>query len=66
LLREDRGMAQSSLCSNGNQLVVGNAAPEEEREARRQLEIRDPVRSAGLQGPAPSRLERFTLGATRN
>ena len=39
LLLEHGWLLQPSLSGDGQQLVIGNAAPEEEREPRRQIEI---------------------------
>src|SRR5207249_11817514 len=43
LLLEDRGVLERASRRRVEQLVVGNAAPEEERQARRQFEVRDPI-----------------------
>ena len=47
LLLEHRRLVQLALRGEVEQLVVGNAAPEEERQPRRQLEIADAVHRAG-------------------
>ncbi len=47
LLLERRGVLELALLGGLQQLLVGNAAPQEKRQARRQLEIGDAVRGAG-------------------
>jgi len=44
LLIQNRGSAQLSALGEVEQFVIGNAAPQEEREARRQLELADSIR----------------------
>ena len=41
------GSLSSSALGNGEQLVVGNAAPQEEGQARGQLDVADPVDAPG-------------------
>ena len=40
-------VAELAALGNGEQLVVGNAAPQEERQARRQLDVADPANAPG-------------------
>ena len=49
LLLEHRGIGEPALCRQPQQLLVRDAAPEEEGQPRRQLEIADPVDRAGAQ-----------------
>ena len=46
LLREHGRRLQRALRRHPQELVVGNAAPEEERQARRQFEVAEPVDAA--------------------
>ena len=57
LLAQDGRLAQTPLARHLQQLVVGNAAPEKERQTRRELEVRDAVRAASCDGG------RFSLGS---
>ena len=52
LLLEHRRLVQLALRRQVEQLVVGNAAPEEERQARRQLEVADPIGAVPAAPPA--------------
>src|SRR5205814_695933 len=61
LLLEYHWRAQASLARDRNQLVVWNAAPEKEGEARRQLEIRDAIRAACCRGFAATSVGRFAF-----
>ena len=46
LLLEHRGILELALLGGLQELLVGNAAPQEERQARRQLEVADAIRGA--------------------
>src|SRR5262249_46229441 len=50
LMLEDAGLAKGALDSRVQQLLVGNAAPEEERQARRELQVAHLV--SGVRGHA--------------
>src|SRR4030095_2179218 len=50
LLLQDKGVFQFSLLGKSEQFVIGNAAPEEERQPRREFDVGDPMRSANRQG----------------
>ena len=52
-----RRIAEPAALGDGEQLVVGNAAPQEERQARRQLDVADPVNGPG------TRIRRIELHA---
>ena len=64
LLLEHASAAQPPLRRDGDQLVVRNAAPQEERQPRRELEIGDAVRPARRErSPARARRARGTAGS---
>ena len=46
------GSPSCPALGNCEQLIVGNAAPQEERQARRQLDVADPVNASGSAHPA--------------
>src|SRR5688572_23438549 len=50
LLLEDVGLVEFAALGQVEKLVVGNAAPEEERKTRREIEVADSV--SGLRGDA--------------
>ncbi len=49
---QDGRVGQAPALGNGEQLVVGNAAPQEERQARRQLDVADLIDAARVSRPA--------------
>ena len=59
LMLQRFGIVQFALLGRGEQFLVGNAAPQEERQARRQFDAVQPVNAAGL-GVGGRRLRRDT------
>ena len=47
LRAEHRGLAQLASLGGRQQLIVGNAAPQKERQPRRELEVADAIRRSG-------------------
>ena len=65
LLIEDRRIAEPRLLRQLQQFLVGNAAPQEKRQPRRELDIADPVRPVGLpSGADPTRSRSRNSGLT--
>ena len=62
---EDSGLVQLSTDRRVEQLVIGNAAPQEKRQARRQLDIRQGVRGAGGGAGRIARIRNRKSGLTR-